>query len=104
VAGRGIIPFRAQPVQFTFAVVAIIALSVPSLVYVVEWVYEDSGLRSYDSAGTNMDAPGSTLVSLMTVVVGISAFLRLVEQLGGNSLTDIRYAIGPVLSLLSPFF
>jgi len=85
-----------------FVLVGIAVLAIPSLVYVVLWVYEDSGLRSYDSAKAMMRVPASEAVSLVTRVVGIGAFLRFVQVITSSSAQASGLALAIAFLLLSP--
>ena len=85
-----------------FVIIGIPILAIPSLMYVILWIYEDSGLRSFDSNSTLISVPGSKAQSLITSFVGIGAFLRLVEVVTSNAVQASALALAISFILLSP--
>jgi len=85
-----------------FVIVGIPVLAIPSLMCVVLWTYEDSGLRSYDTNSTLISVPGSKGQSLITSFVGIGAFARLLEVITSNAVQASGLAIAISIILLSP--
>jgi hypothetical protein len=84
------------------ALLGIIVLALPSLVYAVLWVYEDSGLRYYDSTGAMVSVPISRSVDLVTGLVGIGTFIRFVQLISANAIQASANAFALLFFLLSP--
>ena len=76
--------------------------SLPSLLYAVLWVYEDSGLRYYDSAGAIVDVPITRFVDFVTGIVGLTTIFRFLQLITGGLFQASSIGFGIVFSLVSP--
>src|SRR5207249_4195490 len=85
-----------------FIVLGIIVLVIPSLVYAILWVYEDSGLRYYDSRKALVSVPISKTVDLVTGVVGIGTFVRFIELISNSAVQASSITLALSFVLLSP--
>jgi hypothetical protein len=70
--------------EVIFAFLSVPVVAIPGLIYVVMWIYQDSGLRYFDSRGVVVDIPGSRAANLITGFASLGTFLRVAEALGGT--------------------
>jgi hypothetical protein len=85
-----------------FIIVGVVSVAIPSLMLVIVWVYEDSGLRYYDSSTATVNIPTAKAQGLLTGLVGIGAFFRLVYVIGGSSFEASAIAVALSFFLLTP--
>lgn len=85
-----------------FLLLVVVVFSLPSLLYTVLWVYEDSGLRYYDATGAIVDVPITKLVDLVTGIVGFTTIIRFLQLITGNLFQASSIGIGLSFTLVSP--
>jgi len=85
-----------------FLLLVVFIFSLPSLLYAVLWVYEDSGLRYYDSAGAIVDVPITRFVDFVTGIVGLTTIFRFLQLITGGLFQASSIGFGIVFTLLSP--
>ncbi len=85
-----------------FLLLVVVVFSLPSLLYTVLWVYEDSGLRYYDASGAIVDVPISKFVDLVTGIVGLTTIIRFLQLITGSLFQASAYGIGLSFTLVSP--
>jgi len=85
-----------------FLLLVVFVFSLPSLLYTVLWVYEDSGLRYYDAAGAIVDVPITKLVDFVTGIVGLTTIIRFLQLITGSLFQASSIGIGLSFTLLAP--
>ncbi len=85
-----------------FLLLVIVVFSFPSLLYTVLWVYEDSGLRYYDSAAAIVEVPISKFVDFVTGIVGLTTIIRFLQLITGSLFQASSFGIGLSFTLVSP--
>lgn len=85
-----------------FLSLVVVVFSLPSLLYTVLWVYEDSGLRYYDAAGAIVGVPITKFVDFVTGIVGLTTIIRFLQLTTGSLFQASSFGIGLSFTLVSP--
>ena len=83
-----------------FIYIAIFLLAVPSSIYVLLWVLEDSGLRCHNTSRITVTVPAAWTTRWLASVGSVGAFISFAVAMGGSIDRAVSLAFTLIISLL----